>query len=229
MNKKASPYHSIVRTDIMAHIPEGVESILDVGCGSGATIKALKDKGYPRVCGIEVEPDQAELARQHADEFLCADLNRIVVEDPTFLKQVFIAPFDCILFGDILEHLAFPQLLLHCVRDLLTPNGHIVCSIPNSGWLCMIDRTLNQSWQRDKNGHFDTTHIRFFCRIDIQMLVESCGYQIEKLESLRSEEGQPEWFEGADLVFNNWSVKNITKEHHAQLLCYQWLVVAKLR
>ena len=227
--RQSSPYHSITRTDMIAHIPMGVQHILDCGCGSGATIRRLKSMGYRRVCGVEVEPEQAELAREHADQIVCGDLNRITVMDPTYLKRTFIEPFDCILFGDILEHLAFPQLLLHCVRGLLEPNGRIVCSIPNSGWLGMVDRILNQSFRYDTNGHFDATHVRFFCGSDIRNLVESCGYEIEKLEPLRIEEGQPEWFEGADFGFNNWSIKDISKEHHAQLLCYQWLCVARIR
>ena len=105
----------------------------------------------------------------------------------------------------------------------------MICPWGNSGWLGMIDRTLNQSWHRDPKGHFDITHLRFYCGADIKQLVESSGYRIEKLEALRSEEGQPDWFEGADFGFNNWTVKDITKEHHAQLLTYQWLVVAKIR
>jgi MPBQ/MSBQ methyltransferase len=35
---------------LMADIPEGVKTILDVGCGAGNTAKKLLDRGYEVVC-----------------------------------------------------------------------------------------------------------------------------------------------------------------------------------
>ena len=34
-------------------IPEGVQSILDVGCGTGAFLRALSERGIPRVVGVD--------------------------------------------------------------------------------------------------------------------------------------------------------------------------------
>lgn len=227
MSDKPGNYHSIVRTDIIRHIPHGTANILDVGCGSGASIKFMKEQGYSRVCGIEMEPAQVEMARQHADKVLHLDLNLVIFRDPAYLRQEFPEPFDTILFGDILEHLPYPNLVLLRMRDILDTDGHIVCSIPNAGYLGMVDKILNQSFQYQDAGHFDATHIRFFCGSDIRKLVEGCGFEIVKLEPLKLEDDQPDWFEGMNYEWNNWQINNITKEHYTQLMTYQWLCVAK--
>ena len=59
-------YHTNPRTEIMTFITEPPGTVLDIGCGGGATGRLLKEK-FPRtrVIGIEINPSAAELARRH--------------------------------------------------------------------------------------------------------------------------------------------------------------------
>ena len=229
MTEKQTKYYDSVRDDLFPFIPPETQSILDLGCGAGATIKALKDRGYAYVAGVEVQPEQVTAASQHADKVLNIDLNLVAFMGPEYFAEAFGRKFDVVLMADILEHLGFPGTLLKHIHGLLEENGVIIISIPNMGWIDAVNRILNQSFQYDTNGHFDHTHMRFFCRENVRHLVQTAGYEVLKLQPLKSEENPPEWTEGMSLKFNNWQVEDITKDHLEQLMCYQWLCVAKMK
>lgn len=200
-----------------------------MGCGAGATIGALKGMGYRHVCGIEVEPEQAEKAREHADQVLTFDLNLLVTKGKGYLKSMFPDPFDAIVIADCLEHLAFPNVALLHLRELLDTNGVIVASVPNIGFLGACIKIANQSFRYDMNGIFDVTHFRFFCKSDICDLFVGSGFDIVKTVALLPQKDLPEWYEGMDLRIKNWTVHDVSIDHYEQLKAYQWCVVAKLK
>lgn len=224
---KQPKYYDLVRDDLFPFIPPKTRSILDLGCGAGATLRALKDRGFAYVAGVEVLPEQVAIAKMHADRVLLIDLNLVGFKSPTFFTWAFGRKFDVVLMADILEHLPFPGTLLNAVHGLLEDDGVIIISLPNSGWVDMVNKILNQDWTLMTNGHFDHTHMRFFCRENVRSLLQSAGYEILKLQPLKSQEDAPKYVEGMSLKFNNWQVNDITEDHLEQLMCYQWLCVAK--
>ncbi|TLY15423.1 MAG: methyltransferase domain-containing protein [Nitrospirae bacterium] len=52
---------------LLSHIPEGVETILDVGCGAGNTARKLLDRGY-RVDCVSPNPFLSRWARENLGE-----------------------------------------------------------------------------------------------------------------------------------------------------------------
>lgn len=85
--------------------------MLDVGCGTGNLGEALQDQGIT-VYGIEAFPDAAEQAENKLAHVLCGDIERLAL--PYEPEQ-----FDCILFGDVLEHLVNPWSVLENLRPHL--------------------------------------------------------------------------------------------------------------
>lgn len=222
-------YFDIERHELVACIPGNGNNVLDVGCGSGVTIRLVKDLGYDYVAGIEVNPDQAKQAERYADKIHLMDLNWLTIQGPGAIHKLLGRKFDAVIMGDILEHLPYCGLFLLNLREVLTPDSVIIISIPNMGWLEAVDRILNQSFLYDADGHFDQAHMRFFCRDDIRRLVEDAGYEVLKLEPVECHVSMPEYRENMTFGFHNWQVFNITRDHYEQLYAYQWLCVAKVK
>src|SRR5689334_3900050 len=110
------------RPEILAHVPPTARRVLDLGCATGATGKALKARQPAHVTGIEIEPEYAEEAKRHLDE--------VIVGDVEARPEVH-GPFDALIAADVLEHLKDPWGALHHYAQLLEPRGTAVVSLPN--------------------------------------------------------------------------------------------------
>lgn len=104
----------------------------------------------------------------------CLDVERTPIPEPDH-------SFDCILFADVLEHLADPGAVLRRSRQLLAPGGYVVASIPNVAHYSAVLALLRQDWPQEDGGLFDRTHLRFFTRATIRTLFSEAGFRITRL------------------------------------------------
>lgn len=94
---------------------------LDVGCGNGAFLLALKNAGW-QVWGTEINPALVERLRSKGINMFLGDLSEI---DFAYHR------FDLITFWDVLEHLSSPRTALQIAARLASPDGILMISIPN--------------------------------------------------------------------------------------------------
>jgi 2-polyprenyl-3-methyl-5-hydroxy-6-metoxy-1,4-benzoquinol methylase len=88
--------------------------------------------------------------------------------------------FDCILYGDVLEHLINPWQVLKEHRSFLRNGGAIICSIPNIRHYRVIRRLVFRGkWEYTDSGILDRTHLRFFTLGSIQKMLEEAGFEIK--------------------------------------------------
>jgi GT2 family glycosyltransferase len=86
--------------------------------------------------------------------------------------------FDCITTGDVLEHLVDPEAVLARLLKYLSPQGVLVCSIPNiRHQSVLLDLAVNGRWQYQDEGLLDRTHLRFFTLIEIRQMLERLGLE----------------------------------------------------
>ena len=165
-------YYSSQRTDLIKLIPESAYKILDVGCARGSLGKALKEIHRCHITGIELNPVMADVASRIYDR-----VYNLPVEDISFKCQ-----FDAIICGDVIEHLRDPGSVLKHLTQLLTPDGVLIGTVPNSGhWSIVMDLA---------QGHFEMipvgllcmSHIRFFTEIELRNLLQTSGLEIEVLD-----------------------------------------------
>jgi SAM-dependent methyltransferase len=83
--------------------------------------------------------------------------------------------FDVVVFGDVLEHLRDPLLVLRQALPLLRPGGSVVLSIPNIGHGAVRLGLLKGQFEYRSLGLLDTTHLRFFTRESVLRLLDECG------------------------------------------------------
>lgn len=153
---------------ILALIPPG-RRVLDVGCASGYLARLLRARGY-EVTGVEIDPAAAREARAYCEtvyEISAEDLDRIPAES---------GPYDAVIFGDVLEHLAHPEAALNGVHRLLAPDGAVVVSLPNIVFFSARLKILLGRFDYTRDGLFDRTHLRFFTLRSANALFRECGF-----------------------------------------------------
>lgn len=150
--------------------------VLDVGCGVGLNGAAAKRRGA-RVTGIEIVPASIERASKVLDEVLPLD-----VTSDASVAQLGDRRFDLMMFGDVLEHMADPAAVLRRLLPWLDDEGHVFVSLPNiAAWTVRLG-LLAGRFDYQPSGILDDTHLRFFTRQTAELLVESAGLEVLRVE-----------------------------------------------
>ena len=96
-------------------------SILDLGCGTGAFLNVMKNKGW-QVTGIEPDENARRLANT---------LYGLNIVEPTALNNLQDASFDAITLWHVLEHVHQLHDYVEHLKRLLKPGGKIFIAVPN--------------------------------------------------------------------------------------------------
>jgi 2-polyprenyl-3-methyl-5-hydroxy-6-metoxy-1,4-benzoquinol methylase len=174
-DEKTPRYYFSMREDLIRLIPPQAQNILEVGCAAGLTGKALREKGFKEIVGIEVNEEMAQKGKLYYDKLMIGDVEKISLSDE---KE----HFDCILYGDVLEHLVDPWQVLENHHASLKRGGTIICSIPNvRHYRIMKMLFFKGKWEYTEDGIMDKTHLRFFTLDSIQRMLEKAGFEIREL------------------------------------------------
>ena len=162
----------LMRRTIRKFIPKDRSvRILDVGCGHGALIHALRKAGYNHVLGVDCSSEQVALAMKLGiDNIEVADLQ-------THLNTLPDDSLDVVVTFDVIEHLTRDELLEFAtsVGRVLRQGGRWVIHAPN-GESLFHGRVL----------FGDLTHELAFTRQSLSQLTSACGFR-----SLICEEDPP--------------------------------------
>jgi O-antigen biosynthesis protein len=164
--------------DLIQQFSEGARlDILEVGCSAGYFGAALKDIGH-KVWGVEPNHTAAEVAKTLLDGVFEGFIQ-------AYFKAYPSKKFDVIVFGDVLEHLAYPEEILLLCRSHLNTNGSIVASVPNVAHLAIRSMLLEGRWDYTELGILDRTHLRFFTRSSLIQLFSESAYQVVRVHAVK--------------------------------------------
>ena len=143
------------------------ERVLDLGCGAGRFVAALREAGAEPV-GVELAEAALERARANAPG---ADL-RLVADDGSLPLEH--ASVDLVWCSEVLEHVPDTAHLLLEVRRVLKPGGRLLVTVPHHGrWkAALIALTRFEA-------HFDPLgqHVRFYTRRSLAATLEHSGFE----------------------------------------------------
>lgn len=175
------------RPEIARCVPNGARVVLDVGCGDGALGRGLKAQRHGiSVYGVEIEASAADAARTHLDAVSCASA-------AAPLPEAWPRP-DCVVFADVLEHMADPWSCIKLWHDRIAPGTTVVVSLPNVLHYSTLAQLWRGRWDYADAGVLDRTHMRFFTRDTGAEMLLWAGFRIEHFERLwRLPAGAARW------------------------------------
>ena len=160
-------------------------SVLDLGCGHGELLSRLRELGFRKLVGVELDEQAIVSCVRSGHDVIHADLNRGL---GTFPDQ----SWDCVVLSrtlqavrDVLGLLAeivrigksavvsFPNFAYHKLRKMLAEDGRA----PESPGV------LSHKW-------YDTPNLRFFSITDFEVLCRERGYRVLTRVCLDTEENR---------------------------------------
>jgi 2-polyprenyl-3-methyl-5-hydroxy-6-metoxy-1,4-benzoquinol methylase len=178
---KASSYYSNIRHELIGLIDSDKKDlkVLEIGAAYGETLFYLKQKGIAiETVGIDIFEDKKNSQNyKNIDRFIFGNIEELVF--PEFENY-----FDLILLPDVLEHLIEPQIVLNKVHQYLKKEGEIIVSMPNIRHYSAINKIVFKGdFKYEESGIFDYTHRRFYCKKNIQRLLENAHFKTVHVES----------------------------------------------
>jgi glycosyltransferase involved in cell wall biosynthesis len=121
------------------------------------------------VFGIDIDPAAAAIAARRLDD--------VAVGDVEAGPLPFAPPggIDCIIYGDVLEHMKEPWQLLTRHAAALSDEGTILICVPNIEHWMFADRLLRGAWDYEPEGLLDAGHLRWFSLETMRKGLEAQG------------------------------------------------------
>ncbi|NDK56317.1 class I SAM-dependent methyltransferase [Pontibacter fetidus] len=170
---KPESYYSHKRVELYPFIPEGINRSVDIGCSNGSFSYNIKNVfNIEEVWGVEPNYFSANEAKSKLFKVINSGIEEAINELPKCY-------FDCVFFNDVLEHLIDPECILKKIKENITKDGFIFCSIPNIlHFTTLYSVVINKDWKYENEGILDKTHLRFFTKKSIIRMFEECGYKV---------------------------------------------------
>jgi len=159
--KHAEEMADWTKSILEAVVPEDPEAeILDIGCGFGFALRALKKLGFNNITGVESSQNQAKRC-------LKAGFNVHVTENTIDWLKHNSDKYSFVLLLDVLEHISVSSQIdfLRAVHGTLKPGGKLFLTVPNANAI------LSNRWL-----HNDFTHYSSFTEHSLFFVLKNSGF-----------------------------------------------------
>jgi len=209
-----SRYYNTARREILPVLPAKVARLLDLGCGTGATVALVKEaRKVEWAGGVEIDAAAAEAARSVCDRVWVLDAGR-----ERFEQDIPEGSLDLVLALDILEHLADPWGVVKRLSPLVARGGRLIVSVPNiRNWKFLWRLAAHGDFHYADAGILDRTHLRFFVKATAIELA-TCG----GLALVCATNAQPPQWPDIRMLLGKVSGGRLDA-----LIAKQWLIVAE--
>lgn len=147
--------------ELAALLPPTCRRALDVGCGRGVLLQAMRELGVDAE-GVE-RSAQAAAGGHGARVHIAAELRDALLPG---------AAYGLVVFRHVLEHLDDPLEALREARRLLVPGGSLVVEVPDRASLQA--RAFTSAW-----FHLDIPrHLHHFSGASLTRALDTCGFDV---------------------------------------------------
>ena len=164
-------YQNPGNPEALRWVPAAAQTVLDVGCGAGDNARLLQQQGKI-VDGITLSLDEMTRAQPYLRHVWRHNLEQGLPSE--------VAPdaYDCILCVHVLEHICFPDSLLHDLKRSLKPGGVLIVALPNLLYYKYRLRLLLGKFEYEPEGVMDNTHFRWYTYTSAQKLLTGAGFRL---------------------------------------------------
>ena len=190
-------------------------NLLDVGCGTGSFLNAMKEKGW-NTTGIEPDEDARKIAK---------DLYNLNISEPEELNNLDANTFNAITLWHVLEHVHDLHNYIEKLKSLIKKEGRIFIAVPNY-------QSLDSGIYRLHWAAYDVPrHLYHFTPKAIESLMQQHGLKIEakkpmwfdayyiSLLSNKYKKGKAGWL-SAIINGTKSNLKAISNKDHCSSLIY---------
>jgi methionine biosynthesis protein MetW len=153
--------YSLKRTEIFLKWVGSGKKVLDLGCYDGRD-SSLFLKQNNEVHGVEILEKPARLAKSRGIKVKVFDLHK---KDWPFEDNT----FDCVVAGELIEHVENADTFLSNIHRILKPSGTFIVSTPNIAslgrrFLLLVGKNpfIEISTHEEINGFPAVGHVRYF-------------------------------------------------------------------
>jgi SAM-dependent methyltransferase len=160
--------------------------LLEIGCGGGEVLATLAPH-FAQLVGIDFSIAQVERARRNLGHLSNCDVLNLSLEE---LPNLRLAPFDCIVWADVIEHIVDVISALKIIADLSRPGTQLVTVTPNVAVLpnrlrLLLGRapTTSSRYRDEGFAHdpqhtvlHDTGHLHYFTFRQVETLYRLAGF-----------------------------------------------------
>lgn len=176
------------------HLPEDKDApLIDVGCGYGFALTALRSLGYRNIRGVEVSAQQAERCRR-------SGFDVEVTDDTEAWLQAHRESFAFVVLMDVLEHVRVSDQIRFCrsIHNALRPGGRVFVTTPNAN-----------SWLATRWRYIDYTHHSSFTEHSLHFALRNAGFYEIALDNSKGLGPMPKtlWRREGRERFRKWCVR----------------------
>lgn len=155
-------WEKAIRKTILPLIPADRNiAILDMGCGDGALLQFLRNRGYQNLQGFDASRENVDCCRSNG--LMSAEIGDILQIGNFHTGR----SWDVLIAWDVIEHLPKETIvpMLHAARQRIAPGGCLLLQTPNMG-------SMFAAYCR----HNDVTHETGFTENSLATVLQAAGF-----------------------------------------------------